>query len=670
MYLIIIYISFISFLISILYGRYMGAKGTIYFVISCMIACNLISIFLFYEVGWLHTTCYIDLVNWINLDFLNIKYSFLFDSLTVAMLFVITTISLFAHIYSIDYMHAEAHVVRFLAYLSLFTFSMIVLVTANNLLQLFVGWEAVGLCSYLLINFWFIRVQANKAALKALFVNKISDLCLIFSISLTILFCHSVDYSVFCASMMKYSIVQIPFFDEYFISVSSMICLLLLIGAMGKSAQFGLHVWLPDAMEGPTPVSSLIHAATMVTAGIFLIIRISYLFEFTNNILLLIVFVGAITIFFSSTVGLVQNDIKKVVAYSTCGQIAYMLFVCGYSGYTAAMFHLFNHAFFKALLFLTAGSIIHALSNEQDVRRMGGLLKVVPFSYISFFVGSISLMGLPFLTGYYSKDFIMELAYNFVREFFIIEEHSIFVVRSFYLVALISITLTAIYSIRIMCLSFLTEYSGFKSFVNSITDSSFRMNIILLFLVIFSIFIGLVFSDMFVGVGTDFWSNAVFAYFPFDYEFVNSYVKLLPIIYSLYGMFLCLLLYKLRVLYEFLYNLQVYPYIYSVYYFFSKRWLIDKIYNDYLVGYTINVISYDIFFTLFDKGLLDFLGPTGITKVIQTNTSLLSRLQTGLLYHYVGILLNVLLVSLLLGVIDMEVLYYIVYIYTHVGIIY
>jgi len=669
MYLIILYISFISFLISILYGKYLGINGTIYFTILCMLFCSLVSVFLFYEVGFLHTVCYVDLVNWINLDLLSIKYSFIFDSLTVVMLFVITTISLFAHIYSIDYMYLEAHLVRFLSYLSLFTFCMIILVTANNLLQLFVGWEGVGICSYFLINFWFLRIQANKAALKALFVNKISDLCLILGMSLIVLLYYSVDYSIICSPLLNYTVFEHALGYSSTATINT-ICMFLFFGAMGKSAQLGFHVWLPDAMEGPTPVSSLIHAATMVTAGVFLVIRTSFFFEFSTSVALLIIFVSTFTIFFSSTVGMVQNDIKKVIAYSTCSQIGYMLFICGYSGYTAGMFHLFNHAFFKALLFLTAGSIIHASSNEQDVRHMGGLFRLIPFSYVSFFIGSISLMGLPFLTGYYSKDFIMEQSYNFIREFFIVQGHSIFFVRSLYLMSLISIVLTSVYSIRILSLLFVSEFNGFRVFVGKIMDSHLRMNIVLFSLVIFSIFIGFIFHDMMIGFGTDFWRNSVFIYSLSDYEFSSYYIKLLPVLYSLYGMVLCVLFYKWYNLYEWLCSFQVYPLVHTMFYFFNRRWLFDKVYNEYIVYYSMTWLSYSVFFMLFDKGLLDFIGPSGIVNVTYKNVLKVSHLQSGFVYHYAGILLNLLLVFLFLGVVDLEALYYTIYMCIHIGIVY
>lgn len=343
----------------------------------------------------------------------------MFDSLTVSMFVVVNTVSALVHTYSVFYMEKDAHLTRFMSYLSLFTFFMLILVSADNFIQLFLGWEGVGLCSYLLINFWFSRVQANKAALKAIIMNRVGDFGLTFAILLIFFYFKSVDFGVvFLLAPILSDFFFTINFNLFFLTlncnihVMSFICFFLFVGAVGKSAQVGLHTWLPDAMEGPTPVSALIHAATMVTAGVFLIIRCSPLFEYAPGILTIMVFIGAITSFFAATVGVVQNDIKKIIAYSTCSQLGYMVFVCGFSGYSVSFFHLVNHAFFKALLFLSAGAVIHSLSNEQDIRRMGGLAKILPLTYSLFLVGSLALVGFPFLSGFYSKDFILEVAYS------------------------------------------------------------------------------------------------------------------------------------------------------------------------------------------------------------------------------------------------------------------
>lgn len=639
MYLLVLYTSLISFLISILYGRYLGTRGTAFITISLMLLCNLCSIYIFYEVCCLKMCCYIDIAQWINVGHMCIDYSLVFDSLTSVMLVVITSISLFAHIYSVDYMVTDAHIARFFSYLSLFTFCMLVLVSANNLLLLFIGWEGVGLCSYLLINFWFVRVQANKAALKALFINKVSDLSLLFGIAILYSLYLSVDFSIIYSPIVYVYSENYTFFGSN-IGILHIVCMLLFIGAMGKSAQIGLHTWLPDAMEGPTPVSSLIHAATMVTAGVFLIVRVSFLFEFVSSISLFIILVGSLTILFSSTVGIVQNDIKKVIAYSTCSQIGYMIFICGFGGYSLGVFHLFNHAFFKALLFLSAGSIIHAISGEQDIRKMGGLFKIIPLSYISFFIGSISLAGFPFLTGYYSKDLLVELSFLFTHEFYANYSYSVFFVKAFYWVALISIILTSIYSIRLLCFVFMHEYSGFKSLVLFVRDCPLYMNTVLVILTLLSIFVGFFAYDAMVGFGTDFWQNSLFVYFLFDYEFVGFYVKFLPIFYSIYGLLLFSMLYNISSLYKYLFSLQLnYPY-HRVLFFLNRRWFFDKLQNDYIVYYIFEVFSYNIMLRLFDKGIIDLFGPYGLARFFNKNASNISMLQTGFVYHYAGVVLN------------------------------
>lgn len=640
MYLLILYCCFISFIISILYGKYVGSKGTTLIVIWLLFASNLISIFIFYEVCCLHTTCYVDLVRWLNIDYLTINYSLIFDPLTAVMLFVITSISLFAHIYSVDYMANDAHFVRFMAYLSLFTFCMLLLVTSNNLLQLFIGWEGVGICSYLLINFWFIRVQANKAALKALFVNKISDLSLLLAIALINLLFFSVDFSVIFSPLL-YLYENEIIFSNYSFNILYLVCLLLLFGAMGKSAQIGLHIWLPDAMEGPTPVSSLIHAATMVTAGVFLIVRTSFLFESVHNISLIIVFVGCMTILFSSTVGLLQNDIKKIIAYSTCSQIGYMFFVCGFSGYSVSMFHLFNHAFFKALLFLSAGAIIHSISSEQDIRKMGGILKILPVSYISFFIGSLSLMGFPFLTGYYSKDLLIELSYMFNNELIIQYNYFFFIIKSLYWLALLLVLFTSFYSIRLISFVFFSYFNGFNNYIRYIHESSVFMNIVLFTLSLLSIFIGFCTYDMFVGFGSDFWQNSLFVYNMVDYEFNNIYIKLLPIFYSIYGMVLCLLLYNNKFLYNYIYYVSFF--LYEILYFLNKKWYIDKIYNEIIVNPILIIFSYYHMTILLDKGVIELLGPFAIVNFFKNNIYFFSKMQTGFVYHYAGIILNTIL---------------------------
>lgn len=416
MYLVIVFLPLIGSCLAGLGGFWLGPKGSCFISTFLLFITFSLSLFCFVQIGLgFSDPVHLVIGPWIESAFFRVNWGFYFDSLTVTMLVVVTSVSTLVHFYSIEYINGDPHHSRFMSYLSLFTFFMLILVTGDNLVQLFVGWEGVGLSSYLLINFWFTRIQANKAAIKAMLVNRVGDLGLALGIIACFYFFGTVEYqslfntvSVFSQSIMDYP-VHFLFFD---IDAFTLVTVLLFIGAVGKSAQLGLHTWLPDAMEGPTPVSALIHAATMVTAGVFLVVRCSPLFEQSSVSLTIVTLFGAMTAFFAATTGLVQNDIKRVIAYSTCSQLGYMVFACGLSAYNVGVFHLANHAFFKALLFLSAGSVIHALSDEQDMRKMGGLVQVLPITYAMVFIGSISLMGFPFMTGFYSKDSIIEVAYG------------------------------------------------------------------------------------------------------------------------------------------------------------------------------------------------------------------------------------------------------------------
>jgi len=409
MYILVLFIPLLSAIIAGLFGRFIGEKGAGIITTSCIFITAFLSWTIFYEVGVCNTVTYIQLWNWITSGIYSVHFGLLFDSVTAVMLIVVTSISAVVHLYSTEYMRGDPHLPRFMSYLSIFTFFMLVLVTSDNLLQLFIGWEGVGLCSYLLINFWFTRIQANKSAIKAMVVNRIGDVGIALAIFTGFYLFKSVDFNVMFGMIEQVQNDYIVFFT-YPVHTLTLFAIFLLIAAVGKSAQLGLHTWLPDAMEGPTPVSALIHAATMVTAGVFLLIRCSTILEYAPNALVVIVIVGAVTAIFAATVGLVQNDIKKVIAYSTCSQLGYMVFACGISNYSTSLFHLMNHAFFKALLFLSAGSVIHAMADEQDFRKLGAIIRAVPFTYSMMLIGSLSLMGFPFLTGYYSKDAILELA--------------------------------------------------------------------------------------------------------------------------------------------------------------------------------------------------------------------------------------------------------------------
>ena len=496
---LIIFLPFISFICCVQFGWFIGRKGAAILATSLMFLTLGNVFYFFFKTIYYQKLYFLTFGTWINSDSLDVSWGVGYDNLTLAMLFVVTLVSALVHLYSTDYMAYDPHLPRFMSYLSLFTFFMFLLVVGNNFIILFLGWEGVGLCSYLLISFWYTRIQANKAAIKALIVNRIADLALTIGIAAIFFVFRSFDFhTVF--SLVPFLITSYFYLFGCKIATLSVICFLLFIGAMGKSAQIGLHTWLPDAMEGPTPVSALIHAATMVTAGVFLIIKCSPLFEYVPNILIMITFIGALTAFFSATAGLFQNDIKKVIAYSTCSQLGYMIFACGLSNYHVGLFHLINHAFFKALLFLSAGAIIHSLSNEQDIRKFGGLISLLPFTGTMFLIGTLALIGLPFLTGFYSKDLILELAltkYSFEGSFA-------------YALGLITAFLTSFYSFRLFFMTFLYQNHSFRQHINQVHELPFNMAFALLVLSIGSIFFGYFAKELFIGLGTNFWNESIF----------------------------------------------------------------------------------------------------------------------------------------------------------------
>lgn len=568
---------------------------------------------------------------------LNVDWGFLFDSLTAIMCCVVTFVSSIVHLYSTEYMANDPHLSRFMSYLSLFTFFMLILVTADNFIQMFVGWEGVGLCSYLLINFWFTRIQANKAAIKAMILNRIGDFGLVLGILIIFVEFKAVDYATVFAVTPIFTNKFFNFLSFDF-DLISIICFFLFIGAVGKSAQLGLHTWLPDAMEGPTPVSALIHAATMVTAGVFLIVRTSPLFEYTPSILSLVATIGACTAFFAATVGLLQNDLKKVIAYSTCSQLGYMIFACGLSNYSVGVFHLVNHAFFKALLFLGAGSIIHAVADEQDMRKMGGLKKLVPFTYSMMVIGSLALIGFPFLAGFYSKDVILEVAYGK----YTLEGHFSYILGS------LGAFLTAFYSTRLVYLTFLSRPNGYKPVICSAFDSSYQISASLFFLAIPSVLIGFYAKDMIIGFGSDFWGNAIFTSSEnmnrVDSEFITHIYKILPVVLSILGATSSFLLYLFGG--EILIQLKMSGFGKKIYNFFNKKWFFDKIYNEF-ISQVFFTISYTITYKTIDRGIIEVFGPMGLSSIIIKKGSDISKLQSGYLYHYTFLMLTGL--TLILG---------------------
>lgn len=653
MYLLILYFLFSSFFVAFFFGRFFSRKHIGFFTSLCVFCSLLVSLFTFYEVGLNGSTCIINLFSWIHLDLLYLNFNFLFDSLTVSMLVVVTFISFLVHVYSIEYMREDPHQIRFFSYISIFTFFMVILVTAGNLVQLFIGWEGVGICSYLLINFWYSRVDANKSSIMAMVTNKVGDICLLVAFAVVFYIYKSFDFSV----IFSYHMVNAFYFhlDSDLVFV---ICFLFILGAVGKSAQLGLHVWLPEAMEGPTPVSSLIHAATMVTAGIFLLIRCSFLFDLVPSIYLIILFFGSLTTFLGSSIGLFQHDIKKIIAYSTCSQLGYMFLSCGLLGYTNSIFHLINHAFFKALLFLSAGLIIYCFSHEQDYRKMGSLIFFFPFAYISILIGSLSLIGFPFLSGFYSKEKIVQLFFNlFYLQFDSYGLLNLFFF--FYFFAFVSIICTTLYSVKLLTFVFFVKYNGFKYNLHNIQYGSFYMLMPLFILIYFSILSGFFTQDMFVGIGTDFWQSSLFVslvdfeyyfvsnvvdffnidfYVLFNYEY-HKYLRQVPLVWVLYFLIVFSFVYSFTSSRLYLFDLKYSAsWLFNLYTFFTQKWIaFNKLFFYVLIDF---LFFFSFFvYSFLEKGILEKVGPFGISQVVQRSGKSYSLLLKGLVYHYLGFIL-------------------------------
>jgi len=628
MYLLIIMLPLLGSLIAGFGGRVLGCYGTCIISIFCVFLTMIICALAFFEIAYNGLSVYLEISPWIYSEMFEVSWTLLFDTLTAVMLIIITSISSLVHFYSVSYMEQDPHLPRFMSYLEIFTFFMLILVTADNFLQMFLGWEGVGLASYLLINFWFTRLAANQSALKALIVNRVGDFGLLLAILVIFYTFNTVDYSIIfniSPLVINYNLVIF----NYPISIVTIIGFFIFIGAIGKSAQLGLHTWLPDAMEGPTPVSALIHAATMVTAGIFLIIRCSPLFEFSDTILIIFVIVGSLTAFFASMTGLFQNDLKRVIAYSTCSQLGYMLFACGISCYNISMFHLTNHAFFKALLFLGAGSVIHAISDEQDMRRMGSLISFLPVTYSLILIGSLALIGMPFLTGFYSKDFLLEVTHIFKLKNTNINEITCWLGN-------LSVFFTAFYSFRLIYLTFINNINNNRISVNNIKESSNVILIPLVILGIGSLFVGYLLKDSFIGLGTDFWQNSIFIFSYNMYYIEAEYIKLtekwLPFFCSIGAFSLVYMIQtnKLR-----FYNIQ---YIKWISFIVSKKWYWDFFYNKFFV-YPILNLGYSVTFKNLDRGFIELLGPYGVINFINNFGLLIKKLQTGYITHYIFVII-------------------------------
>ena len=560
---------------------------------------------------------------WISSGGFTANWSINIDPLSSVMLVVVTFVSALVHIYSIGYMSHDPHKPRFMSYLSLFTFSMLALVLSDNFLQLFFGWEGVGLCSYLLIGFWYKRETANNAAIKAFIVNRIGDFGLAIAIFLIFFFFGTINYDEVFQITSQFSNKKIDFFG-FEINLVTLISVFLFIGAMGKSAQFLLHTWLPDAMEGPTPVSALIHAATMVTAGVFLVVRCSPIFEYSQVALSLVTIVGMITAIFAASIALVQNDIKKIVAYSTCSQLGYMFFASGVGAYHVAMFHLFTHAFFKALLFLGAGSVIHAFKDEQDIRNMGGVRKKLPYTYFFMLIGTLALTGFPFLSGFYSKDAIIEFSYlanttlgNYAA--------SIGIVTAF---------LTSIYSWRLFFKVFHGPYNNKKIDINQTHESPLVMLTPLVFLGIGAIISGYLFKNTFIGLhSSEFWQDSIFFLNEITHEAIPLWFLLITPVLVLISIPISFYLFilKPKVLEEFKNtNLPLYN-------FLLNKWYIDELYEKVFVNPAKKIGSF--FWKKGDVGIIDKFGPDGISKIVKSISNKTGRLQTGFIYDYAFVML-------------------------------
>ncbi len=560
---------------------------------------------------------------WIKSGNFQINWSINIDPLSSIMLVVVTLVSALVHIYSIGYMSHDPFKPRFMSYLSLFTFAMLVLVVSDNFIQLFFGWEGVGLSSYLLIGFWYKKESANKAAIKAFLVNRIGDFGLAIGIFLIFFYFGTLNYNEVFQLASNFSEKEINFLGLE-ANLITLISLFLFIGAMGKSAQFFLHTWLPDAMEGPTPVSALIHAATMVTAGVFLVVRCSPIFEYSQFALNIVTIIGMTTAFFAATVAIVQNDIKKIIAYSTCSQLGYMFFAAGVGAYNVAMFHLFTHAFFKALLFLGSGSVIHSMNDEQDIRNMGDLWKKMPFTWIAMIVGTLALTGFPLLSGYYSKDAIIEYAY--------LSQSSIGYIAT--AVGITTALLTAIYSWRLIFKTFHGKFNNKNISKSKIKESGLSITIPLGILILGSIFSGYIFKDLLIGkTNQEFWGSSILILKDFDHSliplwilFITPLLVVLAIPFSYY-----LFIKNQKYLDQLIFNNK------KIYKFLLNKWYFDEAYEAIFVKPVQKLGSF--FWKSGDEKTIDRYGPDGISRLIRNISYKVSKFQTGYLFDYAFIML-------------------------------
>jgi len=623
MELSIIFLPLIAAITAGFFGRFIGDRNSEILTSLLVSISAILSIYVFYEVIANNYQENIVIAKWISSGSLDVNWSMNIDPLSSVMLVVVTLVSSLVHIYSIGYMSHDPHKPRFMAYLSLFTFAMLMLVTSDNFIQLFFGWEGVGLCSYFLIGFWFKKESANAAAIKAFVVNRVGDFGFALGIFLIFYLFGTVNYDEVFQQIPTITDTNLNFLGLE-IGAINLICFLLFIGAMGKSAQIFLHTWLPDAMEGPTPVSALIHAATMVTAGVFLVVRCSPIYEYSPIILNLITIIGMTTAFFAATVALVQTDIKKIIAYSTCSQLGYMFFAAGVGAYNVAMFHLFTHAFFKALLFLGSGSVIHAFKDEQNINHMGAVWKKLPYTYALMIIGTLALTGFPFLSGFYSKDAIIEFAY--------LKGNT----AGYYAagVGIVTAFLTSIYSWRLIFKTFHGEYNNKSIKIEETHESPLVMLIPLIILSIGAIFAGFLFKDLFISHDTNnFWAQSIFFLEPLSTEHPPIWFLLLTPI---------LVLISIPVAYYlFVRNKSVPEEIVKInrplYEFLVNKWYFDELY-DYIIVNPSKKIGLFLW-KICDVKIIDGLGPDGISSIIKKVSLKANKFQSGFIYQYAFVML-------------------------------
>ena len=620
----LLFLPLLASIISGFFGKFIGDRNSEIITSIFVSISALLSLILFYQVivnGYANNVV---IATWINSGTLDVNWSIKVDALSSVMLIVVTLVSSLVHIYSIGYMSHDPHKPRFMAYLSLFTFAMLTLVTSDNFLQLFFGWEGVGLCSYFLIGFWYKKDSANAAAIKAFVVNRVGDFGFALGIFLIFYLFGTVNYSEVFQQIPQIVDKELLFLGIQ-IKAIDLICILLFIGAMGKSAQILLHTWLPDAMEGPTPVSALIHAATMVTAGVFLIVRCSPIFEYSPLTLNIITVVGMTTAFFAATVALVQTDIKKIIAYSTCSQLGYMFFAAGVGAYNVAMFHLFTHAFFKALLFLGSGSVIHSFKDEQDINQMGAVYKKLPYTWILMIIGTLALTGFPFLSGFYSKDAIIEFAY--------LRGNTV----GYYAagVGILTALLTSIYSWRLIFKTFHGSYNNKKLKIEEMHESPLVMLIPLIVLAVGAIFAGFLFKDLFIGHGgeNNFWGESIKFLIPLSTDHPPLWIILITPILVLLSIPIA---YYLFVKNKELPN-QIVQSNRPLYNFLVNKWYFDELYDIIFIQSSKKIGLF--FWKTIDIKIIDRFGPDGLSLLIKNLSLRASKFQSGFIYQYAFMIL-------------------------------